>query len=90
MIRISHFDMDKLEEYGFVKCNGEPNSYKRILDETDPIKKQCFLFVTTDWSYISLGFSCGVLYICTPLGFKPVDESTDYLIANLPFKEWSK
>lgn len=76
-------DLKKLEKFGF-EYNVETCAYSRLVDETDSIKKQCFVSVVNKINSINIGLIPKVIYLCTPFSISILEgASLEYIIADL-------
>ena len=73
--------LKELEKYGFIK-DFSGNSYTRLVDKEDKIKKQCFVYFSLipNSLYITIP---KLLYVATPLSMALINESNEYIIDDL-------
>ena len=82
MLRIKdNVDLKELEKYGFIK-DFSGNSYTRLVDKEDRIKKQCFIYFSLIPNPIYMTVP-KLLYIVTPLSMSLINESNEYIIDDL-------
>ena len=73
--------LKELEKYGFIKHFSE-NSYTRLVDKEDTIKKQCFVYFSLipNPMYMTVP---KLLYIATPLSISLINDSNEYIVNDL-------
>lgn len=72
-------DLKELEKFGFIK-NGF--NYTRLVDENDPIKKQCLVIIPTI-SNLTNGLFARHIHIMTPLSITQIFDGCEYIVEDL-------
>lgn len=82
MLKIKdNVDLKELEKYEFIK-DFSGNSYTRLVDKKDEIKKQCFVYFSLipNPMYMTVP---RLLYIATPLSMTLMNKSNEYIVDDL-------
>lgn len=74
-------ELNVLEKYGFIK-DFSGNSYTRLVDKEDKIKKQCFVYFSLIPNPMYMVVP-KLLYIATPLSTSLMNESNKYVVDDL-------
>ena len=83
MLRIKdNLDLKELKKYKFIYNSGI-NGYTRLVDEKNIIKKQCFVYIASGINSLNIGVIPKIIYLCTPIGVKELEEGFEYIIDDL-------